>query len=100
MYARELSCSVAHVTCNCCLVTESCSTFATPWTAAHQASLSFAISQGLLKFLSVESVILSISSSSPSTFSLPKNQGFSNASGGQSIGISASASVLPTNIQC
>ena len=33
--------------------------FVTPWTAAHQASLSFAISQSLLKLMSIESVILS-----------------------------------------
>ena len=33
--------------------------FATPWTAAHQASLSFTISQSLLKFTSIESVMLS-----------------------------------------
>ena len=33
--------------------------FATPWTAAHQCSLSFTISQSLLKFMSIESVILS-----------------------------------------
>ena len=31
--------------------------FATPWTAAHQDSLSFAISQSLLKFMSIESVM-------------------------------------------
>ena len=31
--------------------------FATPWTAAHQASLSFTISQSLLKFISIESVM-------------------------------------------
>ena len=31
--------------------------FATPWTAAHQASLSFAISQSLLKLMSTESVM-------------------------------------------
>ena len=31
--------------------------FATPWTAAHQASLSVTNSQSLLKFLSVESVM-------------------------------------------
>ena len=30
--------------------------FVTPWTAAHQASLSFTISQSLLKLLSIESV--------------------------------------------
>ena len=31
--------------------------FATPWTAAHQAFLSFAISQSLLKLMSIESVM-------------------------------------------
>ena len=33
--------------------------FVTPWTAAHQASLFFTVSQSLLKFISFESVILS-----------------------------------------
>ena len=33
--------------------------FVTPWTAACQASLSFTISQSLLKFMSIESMILS-----------------------------------------
>ena len=31
--------------------------FATPWTAAHQASLSFTVFQSLLKFMSIESVM-------------------------------------------
>ena len=31
--------------------------FATPWTAAHKASLSFTISRSLLKLMSVESVM-------------------------------------------
>ena len=31
--------------------------FATPWTAAHQASLSFTVSQSLLKLMSFESVM-------------------------------------------
>ena len=31
--------------------------FATPWTAAHQASLSLTISQSLLKLMSVASVM-------------------------------------------
>ena len=31
--------------------------FVTPWTAAHQASLSLTISQSLPKFMSIESVI-------------------------------------------
>ena len=33
--------------------------FATPWTAAHQASLSFTISRSLLRLMSIESVMLS-----------------------------------------
>ena len=33
------------------------SNFASPWTTAHQASLSFTISQGLLKLMSIESVM-------------------------------------------
>ena len=33
--------------------------FATPWTAAHQAPLSSSISQSLLKFMSIELVMLS-----------------------------------------
>ena len=31
--------------------------FATPWTAAHQASLSFTVSQSLLKLMSIESMM-------------------------------------------
>ena len=37
--------------------------FATSWTAARQAFLSFTISQSLLKIMSSESVMLSVSSS-------------------------------------
>ena len=33
--------------------------FATPWTAAHQASLSITCSQSLLKLMTIESVMLS-----------------------------------------
>ena len=36
----------------------SCSVVGTPWTAACQASLSFTISQSLLKLMSIESVML------------------------------------------
>ena len=82
--------------------------FATPWTAAHQASLSFTISQNLLKLMSVELVMPSNILSSivpfpchlqsfPASGSFSVNQLFS--SGGQSIGVSALASVLPMNIQ-
>ena len=46
----------------CCSVAQlhSCvQLFATPWTAAHEASLSSTISQSLFKFMSIESVMLS-----------------------------------------
>ena len=39
--------------------TQSCLIFVTPWTAAHQASLSITNSQSLLKLMSIESVITS-----------------------------------------
>ena len=75
---------------------------ATPWTAACQASLSFTVSQSLLKLMSVESVMPPNISSSvvpfsfclqsfPASGSFLKNWLF--ASGSQSIGAS-SASVL------
>ena len=38
---------------------EAVSDSATSWTVAHQASLAFTISQSLLKFISIESVMLS-----------------------------------------
>ena len=81
--------------------------FATPWSAACQVLLSFTISQSLLKFMSTELVMLTISSSVAhfsfclQSFSasgyFPMSQLFS--SGGRSTGASASASVLPMNIQ-
>ena len=53
--------------------------FETPWTAAHQASLSFTISWCLLKFMSIELVMLPtiLSSVFPlsSFFSLSQHQG-------------------------
>ena len=77
--------------------------FATPWTAACQASLSFTISQSLLKLMSIESVMPSNNLILchpclllPSMF--PRIRVFST-SDGQSIGALASASVLPMNIQ-
>jgi len=45
--------------CCCCSVTKVMSDSATPWATAFQASLSFTISQSLLKFMSIESVMLS-----------------------------------------
>ena len=83
--------------------------FATPRTAARQASLSITSSQSLLKLISIESVmphpiisssVIPFSShlpSFPAWGSFPVNQFFT--SGGQSIEVSASASVLPVNNQ-
>ena len=80
---------------------------ATPWTAARQASLFFTISWSLLKLMS-ESVMppnhLILSSPSLPAFNLSQHQGSFQmsqffASGGQSIGASALASLLPMNIQ-
>ena len=79
--------------------------FVTPWAAARQASLSFTISWSLLKLMSTEchptfSSVAPFSSclqSFPASGSLLMSWLF--ASGGQSIGASASASVLPMNIQ-
>ena len=52
--------------------------FATAWTAARQASLSFTISQSLLKFMSIESVMpptISSFVSSPPALNLSQHQG-------------------------
>ena len=53
--------------------------FVTPWTAALQASLSFTISQSLLKFMSINLVMLSnhliLSPSSPPALNLSQHQG-------------------------
>ena len=82
--------------------------FATCWTAACQASLSITNSQSLLKLMCIKSVmpcnhltlcraLLLLSQSFPASGSFPVIQFL--ASGGQRIGVSASASVLPMNIQ-
>ena len=81
--------------------------FATPWTAACQASLSFTITQSLVKPMSIESVMpsnhlilchpfLLLPSVFPRVFS---RVSWLFASCGQSIGASVSASVLPMNIE-
>ena len=82
----------------------------TPWMAAHQASLSFTISQSLLKLMSIELVMpsnhltiwlgaafSSFLQSLAASGSFLVNLFFT--SGGQSIEFSASTSVLPMNIQ-
>ena len=82
--------------------------FAIPWTAVHLASLSITNSQSLLKLMSIKSVmpsnylilccpLLLPPSIFPAARSFPMSQFF--AWGGQSIGVSASASVFPMNIQ-
>ena len=88
----------------------------TPWTAACQASLSFTISQSLFKFMSTESVMLSKQlilypfAFLLFSFNLSQSQGLFHCvssspmsqlfvSGGQNIGASTSAPVLPVNIQ-
>ena len=82
--------------------------FATPWTAVCQASLSITNSWSLLILMSIESVMPSTISSSvipfssclqcsPASGSFQMSQFF--VSGGQSIAVSASTSVLPMNIQ-
>ena len=73
--------------------------FVTPQTAAHQASLSITNSQSLLKLMSIE-LVMPLSSPSPPAFNLSQHQMSQLfASGGQSVGVSASTSVLPMNIQ-
>ena len=92
----------------CCSIIKSCPTLSTPWTAACQAPLSSNLSQSLLKFMSIGSVMLSnhlilccpFSScfqSFPASGSFPMSQFF--ASGDQSIVTLASATVLKMNIQ-
>ena len=82
--------------------------FVTPWTAALQASLSITNSQSLLKLWplsrwchpTISSSVVPSSSCLqpfPASWSFPVSQFFAPCS--QSIGVSASASVLPINIQ-
>ena len=114
-----------HISLNCkmskrpsCVLTVQVSRvqlFVTPWTVAHQASLSITNSQSLLKHISIESVmpfnhlilchpLLLLPSILPSIRPpiFPSIRVFSNqlfTSGGQSTGVSASTSVLPMNTQ-
>ena len=87
--------------------------FVTPWTTVYQVPLLSTVSQSLLKFMSIELVIhvhwvewVSNSSSTTLFFCLPSfpaSESFPMSwlftLGGQSIGASASASVLPMNFQ-
>ena len=89
-------------------LTQSCPTFATPWTAARQTSLSITNPRAYSNSCpscqwchpTLSSSIIPFSSclqSFPASGSFQMNQFF--ASVGQSIGVSASASVLPVKIQ-
>ena len=81
--------------------------FAPPWTAARQASLSITNSRSLLKLMSIESMpsnhlilchpLLLLPSIFPASGLFKMSQFF--PSGGQSIGVSVSAYVIPVNIQ-
>ena len=82
--------------------------FVTPWTAACQASLSIIHSRSLLRLMSITLVmssnhfilcrpLLLLPSIFPKIRVFSRSQFF--ASDGQSIGVSASAPVLPMNIQ-
>ena len=90
------------------LVAQSYLTLVTPWTAARQASLSVANSQRLPKLMSIESVmpfnhliLCHLFSACPQSFpaseSFQMSQFFTTC--GQSIGVSASASILPMKTQ-
>ena len=81
--------------------------FATPWTVARQASLSITNSRSLFKLMSIELVMPSshlilCGPLLPNLRSLPASGFFQMsqffASGGQSIGVSASPPVLPMNM--
>ena len=81
---------------------------ATPWTAAGRASLSITNSRSLLKLMSIEAVMTShhlilwhLLLLPPSIFHSTRSFQLSQffASGGQRIGVSASASVLSMNSQ-
>ena len=82
--------------------------YATPWIAACQASLSITNSRSSHRLMSMESVMHPAISSSVVPFSscpqsLPASESFPMSQlfawGGQSIGVSTSASVLPKNTQ-
>ena len=82
--------------------------FVIPWIAAHQASLSITNSRSSLKLMSIEPWCHPAISSSAVPFSscpqsLPASESFPMSQlfawGGQSTGVSASASVLPMNTQ-
>ena len=89
-------------------VAQSCLPLVTPWIAARQASLSITNSRSSLKLTSIKLVmpsshlilchpLLLLPQPLPASGSFQMSQLFT--SGGQSTGVSASASVLPMNTQ-
>ena len=89
-------------------VVQSCPVLCDPIYCTHQASLSITSSWNLLKLMSIESVmpsnhfilchpLLLLPSIYPSIRVFPMSKFFTSR--GQSIGVSASASVLPMDIQ-
>ena len=89
-------------------VAQLCLTFVTPWTAACQASLSITNSRSSPKLMSIDSMMPSNHlifscpfSSCIQSFPAPRSFEMSElfTSGGQSIGVSVSTSVLPINTQ-
>ena len=96
------------ISCQFSSVAQSCPTLCNPWTAACQASLSIPTPRAysnscLLSWWchpTISSSVVPFSShlqSFPAWGSFPVSQFFTSR--GQSIGVSASASVLPMNIQ-
>ena len=94
--------------CCSCSVTQACPTLCEPIDCSTAGFLAFTVSHSLLKLMSTELVMPSKRPSSiahfsscpqsfPASGSFPMSWLF--ASGGQSTGASASASVLPMNIQ-
>ena len=90
---------------NCCLAAQCCPTLLTPWTAACQSftiswSCSYSWPLSRWYYLTISSSAATFSFCTQSFIvsgSFPMSQLFT--SGGQSIGVSASASILPLHIQ-
>ena len=94
------------LSCCYCSVAKSHLLFETPWTTAHQASLSFTISGGHSKWFSRWCYLIILSSTTLFSFclqSFPASGSFPVSwlftSGGHSIGASALATVLSVNIR-
>ena len=98
--------SPTRVNVYCCRVAKSCPTLCNPMDCNKPgSSLSFPISRSLLKLMSIEWVMpsdhVTSFSSCPQSFPASRSSPISRSftSGGQSIGASTSASLLPMNTQ-